>query len=177
VGGHCISVDPWFFVEAAPDITQLIRSARNVNDGQPGFVVEKIRGLLGDITGKKIAALGLAYKPDVDDLRESPAIEVVQLLSKAGALVTAYEPFKPDFQIAPAIMAKNLDGALQDADLILLLVNHKQFTEIDPKQIINRTKARIIFDTVGGWNPDIWKAAGFEIHRLGVSKGNWHHDG
>jgi len=170
VGGHCISVDPWFFVEAAPDITQLIRSARNVNDSQPGFVVEKIKGLLGDISGKNIAALGLSYKPDVDDLRESPAIEVVQLLSKAGALVIAYEPFKPDFQIAPAIMAKNLEEALQNADLILLLVNHKQFTEIDPKQIINRTKARIVFDTVGGWKPEIWKTAGFEIHRLGVSE-------
>ena len=170
VGGHCISVDPWFFVEAAPDITQLIRSARNVNDSQPGFVVEKIKGLLGDITGKKIAALGLAYKPDVDDLRESPAIEVVRLLSASGALVIAYEPFKPDFQIAPAIMAKNLEEALQNADLILLLVNHKQFTEIDPKQIINRTKARIVFDTVGGWKPEIWKTAGFEIHRLGVSE-------
>jgi UDP-N-acetyl-D-mannosaminuronic acid dehydrogenase len=170
VGGHCISVDPWFFVEAAPDITQLIRSARNVNDSQPGFVVEKIKGLLCDITGKKIAALGLAYKPDVDDLRESPAIEVVRLLSASGALVIAYEPFKPDFQIAPAIMAKNLEEALQNADLILLLVNHKQFTEIDPKQIINRTKARIVFDTVGGWKPEIWKTAGFEIHRLGVSE-------
>jgi UDP-N-acetyl-D-mannosaminuronic acid dehydrogenase len=157
-------------VEAAPDITQLIRSARNVNDSQPGFVVEKIKGLLGDITGKKIAALGLAYKPDVDDLRESPAIEVVRLLSASGALVIAYEPFKPDFQIAPAIMAKNLEEALQNADLILLLVNHKQFTEIDPKQIINRTKARIVFDTVGGWKPEIWKTAGFEIHRLGVSE-------
>ncbi len=170
VGGHCISVDPWFLVEAAPDISQLIRSARTVNDGQPGFVVEKIKEILGDIKGKKITALGLAYKPDVDDLRESPAIDVVRLLSEAGALVTAYEPFKPDFQIASVKMAKNLEDALNNADLILLLVNHKQFTEIDPNQILNCTKTRVIFDTVGGWKPEIWKSAGFEMHRLGVSE-------
>lgn len=170
VGGHCISVDPWFLVEAAPDLSQLIRSARTVNDGQPGFVVEKIKEILGDIKGKRITALGLAYKPDVDDLRESPAIDVVRLLSEAGALVTAYEPFKPDFRIAPAIMAKNLEDALHNADLILLLVNHKQFLEIDPNQILNLTKTREIFDTVGGWKPEIWKSAGFEMHRLGVSE-------
>ncbi len=170
VGGHCISVDPWFLVEAAPDLSQLIRSARTVNDGQPDFVVEKIEEILGDIKGKRIAALGLAYKPDVDDLRESPAIDVVRLLSEAGAFVTAYEPFKPDFQIAPAMMAKNLEDALNHADLILLLVNHKQFTEIDPNQILNCTKTRVIFDTVGGWKPEIWKSAGFEMHRLGVSE-------
>jgi UDP-N-acetyl-D-mannosaminuronic acid dehydrogenase len=170
VGGHCISVDPWFFVEAAPDISKLIRSARNVNDGQPGFVVQKIEEILGKIKGKKITALGLSYKPDVDDLRESPAIEVVQLLSEKGAFVTAFEPFKLDFPIAPAVMAKNLDEAFENTDLILLLVNHKQFSEIDPKRVIDRTNTRKIFDTVGGWNPDLWKSAGFEMHRLGVSE-------
>lgn len=96
VGGHCISVDPWFFVEAAPDLTPLIHTARLVNDGQPGFVVKTIKKTLGELKRKKIAALGLAFKPDVDDLRESPAIEVTHLLAQAGAVVSAYEPFKPD---------------------------------------------------------------------------------
>jgi len=170
VGGHCISVDPWFFVEAAPDLSQLIRTARIVNDGQPDFVVHKIKEILGNIVGKKISALGLAYKPDVDDLRESPAIEVVKLLTKAGALVTAYEPFKLDFEIAPAKMARSLDAALENSDLIVLLVNHKQFSEIDPSSIRKFTETRKIFDTVGGLKPKVWKSAGFEIHRLGVSE-------
>ena len=95
VGGHCISVDPWFLVEAAPDLTPLIYTARQVNDAQPHFVVDLVQRALGSLKGKKIAALGLAYKPDVDDLRESPAVEVVHLLQDAGAEVKAFEPFKP----------------------------------------------------------------------------------
>src|SRR6185503_1701292 len=112
VGGHCVSVDPWIFVEAAPELTSLIYQARQVNDSQPHFVVEKVKrafhtqaavvsgenAVKGVIYGKKIAALGLAYKPDVDDLRESPATEVVHLLQKEGAHVKAWEPFKPDAQ-------------------------------------------------------------------------------
>jgi UDP-N-acetyl-D-mannosaminuronic acid dehydrogenase len=86
VGGHCISVDPWFFVESAPELTPLIYHARQVNDSQPHFVVDLIRQALGNLQGKRIAALGLAYKPDVDDLRESPANEVIHLLQQEGAL-------------------------------------------------------------------------------------------
>ena len=98
VGGHCISVDPWFFVEAAPDISPLIHTARNVNDSQPDFVVAMVGKALGSLIQKKVAVLGLAFKPDVDDLRESPAIEVAHKLHLAGASVTAFEPFKPDFK-------------------------------------------------------------------------------
>jgi len=170
VGGHCISVDPWFLVEAAPDITPLIYTSRMVNDGQPEFVVAKVKEILGELEGKKIAVLGLSYKPDVDDLRESPAIEVVEKLSKAGALVTAFEPYKTEFSLKHAKLATNLDETIRDAELIILLVNHTQLKQIDPLQIVEKTKARIIFDTVGGWNPEIWKNAGFVIHRLGVSE-------
>ncbi|MHB8134543.1 MAG: nucleotide sugar dehydrogenase [Anaerolineaceae bacterium] len=170
VGGHCISVDPWFLVEAAPDITSLIYTSRIVNDSQPDFVVLKVKEILGELAGKKIAALGLSYKPDVDDLRESPAIEVVEKLCQAGALVTAFEPYKTDFVIKHVTMAKNLDETIRDADLIILLVNHTQLKRIDPFQIVDKTKARIIFDTVGGWNPEIWKNAGFATYRLGVSE-------
>src|SRR5512145_580017 len=90
VGGHCISVDPWFFVEAAPELTPLIHHARFVNDTQPHFVINKVKQALGNLKDKKIAALGLAYKPDVDDLRESPATEVVHLLQEEGAVVNAW---------------------------------------------------------------------------------------
>lgn len=170
VGGHCISVDPWFFVESAPEITPLIYHSRTVNDGQPHFVVEKIKQALGDLKGKKIAALGLAYKPDVDDLRESPANEVVHLLQDQGAQVKAWEPFKPDAKMQGIDMSSSLEDALKDADLIVLLVKHTEFANFDPREIAKKTNARIVLDTVSGWNREAWKRNGFKFFRIGDSK-------
>jgi UDP-N-acetyl-D-mannosaminuronic acid dehydrogenase len=170
VGGHCISVDPWFFVETAPELTSLIYHARQVNDGQPSFVVEKVKQALGSLQGKKIAALGLAYKPDVDDLRESPATEVVHLLQKEGARVHVWEPFKPEANMPGIDMATSLDTALQDADAILLLVRHTEFVDFRPEQIAAKTPSRILIDCVSGWDTDSWKRAGFAVYRLGVNK-------
>ena len=170
VGGHCISVDPWFFVETAPELTSLIYNARKVNDEQPHFVVEKVKQALGEMKGKKIAALGLAYKPDVDDLRESPATEVVHLLQKEGALVKAWEPFKPDARLKGINMAPNLEEAIKDADAILLLVKHTEFIELKPGDIATKTSARIAVDTVNAWDVNDWKNAGFKLIRLGTNK-------
>lgn len=170
VGGHCISVDPWFFVETAPELTPLIYNARQVNDEQPHFVVNKVKQALGDLKGKKIAALGLAYKPDVDDLRESPATEVVHLLQAEGAQVKAWEPFKPNAEMKGIQMAPNLDKSIADADLLLLLVKHTEFVNFDPVKIASSTKARNVLDCVNGWDAQLWKKAGFRFHRLGDSK-------
>jgi UDP-N-acetyl-D-mannosaminuronic acid dehydrogenase len=170
VGGHCISVDPWFFVETAPELTSLIYHARQVNDGQPHFVVEKVKQALGSLGGKKIAALGLAYKPDVDDLRESPATEIVHLLQKEGAHVKVWEPFKPDANMQGIAMAASLDAAIQDADAILLLVRHTQFVKLSPEQLIAKTKSRILIDCVNAWNAEAWKKAGFTVFRLGANQ-------
>jgi UDP-N-acetyl-D-mannosaminuronic acid dehydrogenase len=168
VGGHCISVDPWFLVETAPDLTPLIYHARQVNDGQPRFVLEKVKQALGSLQGKKIAALGLAYKPDVDDLRESPAAEVVHLLQEAGAQVTAWEPFKPGAELHGIHMSKSLKDAIREADALLLLVRHTEFTNLDPAEIITKTTARVAIDCVNGWKPGAWQDAGFTVYRLGV---------
>jgi UDP-N-acetyl-D-mannosaminuronic acid dehydrogenase len=170
VGGHCISVDPWFFVEAAPELTPLIYHARQVNDGQPHFVIEKVRQALGSLKGKKIAALGLAYKPDVDDLRESPAKEVVHLLQAEGARVNAWEPLKPDADLPGIHMAASLHAAMQDADALLLLVKHTEFIHLDPVEIMAQTTARVAVDCVHGWDQDQWEDAGIRILRLGVNK-------
>jgi len=170
VGGHCISVDPWFLVEAAPDLAEVIRAARQVNDGQPHFVVEMVRRALGSLEGRRIAILGLAYKPDVDDLRESPAIEVAQLLAGLGAQVSAYEPFKPDYSQDGVFSAPTLQEALSPAEAVLLLVGHSELKTIDPRELAKKTSARIALDTVNAWNPVEWQAAGFTLHRLGVGK-------
>lgn len=167
VGGHCISVDPWFFVEAAPDLTPLIRMARNVNDTQPEFVVELVQRAAGDLTGKRIAALGLAYKPNVDDLRESPAIEVARLLQKAGAEVRAYEPFKPKTKVPGVMTVSTLEKALERAEVLLLLVAHRQFLALEPGSVVDLTPARVAVDAVNGWNIEAWKDVGFRLARLG----------
>lgn len=170
VGGHCISVDPWFFVEAAPELSSMIYQARKVNDEQPHFVVEKVKRATGELKNKKIAALGLAYKPDVDDLRESPAVEVIHLLQKEGAVVRAWEPFAPNAKLEGIDMAADFESAIKDADAILLLVSHSQFRTINPVSVASNTKARIAIDTVNVWKPDQWQSAGFAIYRLGVNK-------
>jgi len=170
VGGHCISVDPWFLVEAAPEDAQLIRTARLVNDAQPKFVVELVRRAMGgELMGRKITALGLAYKPDVDDLRESPAIEVALQLAASGAKITAFEPFKPDFQLAGLKTVASIDEAVAQSEALVLLVNHTAFRSINPHTLANLTPARLAVDTVNGWNSENWKNAGFTIHRLGVN--------
>lgn len=168
VGGHCISVDPWFLVEAAPDITPLIRTARHVNDSQPGFVVALARRALGHLAGKRVAALGLSFKPDVDDLRESPAVEVAHLLTQAGAIVRAYEPFKPDAKIEGLDTDHRLAAVVEDADVLLLLVAHKPLRELDPFVINQLTRARIVIDAAGGWDARTWQHAGFRYYRLGT---------
>lgn len=170
VGGHCISVDPWFFVEAAPELTPLTYQARQVNDAQPQFVLEKVKQVLGSLQDKKITALGLAYKPEVDDLRESPAAEVVHLLQKEGAQVKVWEPFKPDANMEGIDLAKSLESALDNAQAILLLVKHTEFVNFVPDEIASKTKARIAIDTVNAWNTNEWQKAGFQYHRLGDNK-------
>jgi UDP-N-acetyl-D-mannosaminuronic acid dehydrogenase len=171
VGGHCISVDPWFLVEAAPDITPLIHMARIVNDAQPEFVVELIQRAVGeDLQGKRVAALGLSYKADVDDLRESPAIEVARLLVEAGCQVKAFEPCKPDAIIEGIPIVETLEAALENADIIILLVGHKVFRALEPQALAQITPARLVIDTINAWPEKEWQAAEFKLYRLGVGR-------
>ena len=170
VGGHCISVDPWFLVEKAPDLARLIYAARQVNDGQPNFVIDLVKRTLGDINGKRIAALGLAYKPDVDDLRESPAIEVVRLLQAAGAEVKCFEPNKPGAVLPGLQILDDLSKVLSNVDGIILLVNHKELRQITPQKLASITNCRTLIDTVNGWQGQEWNDSEFSISKLGVNR-------
>ena len=170
VGGHCISVDPWFLVEAAPEITPLIRQARMVNDSQPAHAVRLIETALGGLRGRTIAALGLAYKPDVDDLRESPAIEVARLLAEGGARVASFEPFALAARVPGCTPADSLDAALRQAEAVVLLVDHRAFVELDPVSVAKAMTGRVAIDTRGRWDRRRWTAAGFEVHVLGAGK-------
>src|SRR5699024_8616568 len=137
VGGHCIAVDPWFIVASDPENSQLIRTARNVNDAKPQWVIEKVKEAVAETNASKVAVLGLAFKADIDDLRESPALNI--------AVDLAEELENINFLVAePNIgeLPKRLKGfenaslmdfqtAINQSDIVLLLVDHKEFKTLD----------------------------------------------
>lgn len=136
VGGHCIAVDPWFIIDSAPDLSKLMRTAREVNDAKPHWVVDKIVKGAADGGGPDgtIACFGLAYKPDVDDFRESPSVEVVKALADSHrGPILVFEPFierLPQVLQGRNIRLATLVEAL-DADFVVILTGHSQFREID----------------------------------------------
>lgn len=133
VGGHCIAVDPWFIVARDPENAQIIRSAREVNNRKTDWVIDQIKIAAADATAKtgrkpKIACLGLAFKPDIDDLRESPAVHIAQALLSQGYELVVVEP---NIQEDNRFALIELDDALKSADVLAVLVKHRQFVDAE----------------------------------------------
>jgi UDP-N-acetyl-D-mannosaminuronic acid dehydrogenase len=131
VGGHCIAIDPWFLINSAPDLARLMRTSREVNDSKISFAVERTSALAEEHPYANIACFGLAFKGNVDDLRESPALEVAtQLAARYGSRVKIVEPYVREL---PAEIAKHgaqlieLDEAVRTSDVAVVLVDHDQF--------------------------------------------------
>lgn len=152
VGGHCIAVDPWFIVSKTPQEARLIHTARQVNDGKPHYVVDQVLSAASTVTDPVIACLGLAFKPDIDDLRESPAMEVVQLLAgrKTGQVLVA----EPHIEHLPPSLAKfdsielvSAEEAVRRANIIVMLVSHQVFYAINRAQL----EGKQVIDTRGVW--------------------------
>ena len=151
VGGHCIAVDPWFIVHSAPDRTPLIQAARQVNSGKPLWVAAQVLAACKELEQPTIACLGLAYKADIGDLRESPAIAVIKRLQETypGQLLVV-EPYIEE--LPPGLAGDGrtelvcLDQALS-ADVILLLTDHKELRCVDPRRLAGKR----IIDTRGVW--------------------------
>jgi UDP-N-acetyl-D-mannosaminuronic acid dehydrogenase len=151
VGGHCIAVDPWFVVHSAPAQSPLIRTARQVNDGKALYVIDRAVALAEALPGAEIACLGLAFKADIGDLRESPALKVAATLARRyGARIKLVEPHVADL---PAVLAGSgaelvdLDTALARCEVLLLLVDHAPFRAIAPE----RRAGKMVYDTRGVW--------------------------
>jgi UDP-N-acetyl-D-mannosaminuronic acid dehydrogenase len=158
VGGHCIAVDPWFVVSRSPENARIIRCAREINDGKPGWVVAKVkdavRGLARKGAGRAeaeitVSCLGLAFKADIDDMRESPAVDIVRRLARehAGPVLVA-EPhvdLLPDSLRGEKVGLLSAKEAIDRADVVVLLVDHQSFGEIDSSVI----GTRILVDTRG----------------------------
>lgn len=167
VGGHCISVDPWFIVEKNPELAILISRAREINDSMPEFTYQMVLEQVEHIPSPKIALLGLTYKPDIDDIRESPAIEIFHMLENNPRLnVAVCDPHVKEF--GDKLM--NFEDALKDSDCILLAVNHKEFMSIKPAEVAQKVSNKVIIDTRNSLNRQDWEANGFKYVLLGDGK-------
>ncbi len=152
VGGHCIAVDPWFIVDSAPGDTDLIEAARKVNDAKPHHLARQIIAAAKDMDAPVIACLGLAYKADIDDLRQSPAVTVVRELAAAGiGKILAVEPYvdalPPELAGLDGVAKADLDEALDAATIVVLLADHRAFKEVARE----RLSGKVIFDSRGAW--------------------------
>lgn len=153
VGGHCIAVDPWFIVGAAPELSRLIKTAREVNDGKPRHVAEQIVKTSERFRTPTIACLGLTFKANVDDIRESPAVEVVELIAKAVPQVDIVlaDPYVDDVPYGLSgysnLRMARASDAVDQADIVVLLVEHDQFKPLGH----TRLGGKVVFDTRGVW--------------------------
>ncbi len=149
VGGHCIAVDPWFIVDSCPDEAKIIKQARLTNDAKPYYVIDKITEAADQFKKPVIACLGLAFKADIDDLRESPALQIVEELAKRNiGQVIAVEPNiheLPEKLIAAEVELTALEAALEKANVIVVLVDHKEFKAADGTLFA----AKVVIDTRG----------------------------
>ncbi len=152
VGGHCIAVDPWFIVSSAPQTAKLIRTAREINDYKPLHIVKKIKTKADRLKNPMIACLGLSYKANIDDIRQSPAIAIVKQLSeeRVGQLLVV-EPYlsrlPSTLADADNIQFFDLETAINQADIIVLLVDHRAFQFVHKDQL----QEKIVIDTRGMW--------------------------
>lgn len=158
VGGHCIAVDPWFIVQAAPEESRLIRTAREVNDGKPKYVLEKIKTAIAGVRSAgaepKVALFGLAFKPDVDDFRESPSLHIAEIVAgwnDCDVLIS-----EPHADALPGALAghkhvrlvADAHDAVRQAHIVVMLVNHRHYKDIPVTDLGDK----VVIDTRGVWS-------------------------
>ncbi|MDD2881520.1 MAG: UDP-N-acetyl-D-mannosamine dehydrogenase [Rhodoferax sp.] len=144
VGGHCIAVDPWFIVSSAPEQAKLIKTAREVNDAKPHWVIDKVKAKAVRFKEPVIGCLGITFKANIDDMRESPSLDIVKDLIKqnVGKILVCDPNVQPSKVSFPLVDLKQL---LKEADILLLLVDHTEFKEID----LDTIRDKVVIDTRG----------------------------
>jgi len=164
VGGHCLAVDPWFIVEKNPDLARIIKLARETNDSMPHFIFNKIETILKNIQDfKKVTILGITYKADIDDTRESPIINLIKILEKHNYKISAVDPYVKEFRYK----VENVADAAKGSDLLVLAVNHKDFEELDFDTLAKKMRNKIILDTRNYFDKNIIENKGFKYYLLG----------
>jgi len=172
VGGHCIAVDPYFIIQGAPDTSRMLALARVVNSEMPGLVVDVFESLMGNLDGRNIAILGLAYKPNVGDCRESPSMEVIRILESRGANCRAHDPYVKD----SGIELISLEDAVKNADGIIITTGHHDFRDIDPARILELARGNVMLDTHRVLDRGSWEKAGWNFCYLGDGKASRNND-
>lgn len=141
VGGHCLAIDPYFVCAKAPELAKIIRLSRDTNRSMPEYVVDKAEMLLSGIENPKIAAFGVTYKGNVDDMRESPSMEIIEILQHKGYNVAIYDPHVEKEEFV------TLDEAVDGADIVLILTDHNEYKDMDHKAIAEKMRHAVLFDT------------------------------
>lgn len=146
VGGHCLAVDPYFIVEKAMDESPLIQTARGINNSMPEFVVSQVERLTAEIENPTIAVFGLTYKGNIDDVRESPALDITKMLVNHPKFdVRAHDPHVRDEQVSFPLYS--FEESIKDAHLVLVLADHNEFKVMDEQMLVKGLKAPVVFDT------------------------------
>ena len=166
VGGHCIPIDPWFIVEKAPHRARLIKLSREINDHQPYHVLDIILQLTKGVSSPKVAILGVSYKGNVDDTRESPALVLIQLLKEQGYSVAAHDPYVQEFEYELV----SIEEAFRGADCAVVMADHDQYRFLEPESIGKLMRQRQVLDTRGVLNAMAWRNASFHVKILGSGK-------
>ncbi len=162
VGGHCIAIDPWFLTENSNN-SSLIMMSRQINDSMPHYVLKIVKDMLAGIENPTITVFGVAYKGDIADTRATPAKKFIKLAEKEGFKVKIYDPFVKEWSYP--IMG--LEEAVEGSDCIVVLTDHSEFGEMEPKKFCDRMFKLNIFDARNIINKDSWEKAEFNIVIIG----------
>ncbi|WP_145410984.1 nucleotide sugar dehydrogenase [Paenibacillus xylanexedens] len=165
VGGHCIAVDPWFIYEQAPSLAKIVGTSREINDQMPIYVAKLAKELLKETSTPKIAVLGLAFKGNVDDMRESPALTVIKELKDFSTVAV----FDPHIKQEHTLKVETFEQCIENADILLILTDHDEFKALSPETVSRFMRTKIIFDTRNIINIKQWEESGFKVQLLGNS--------
>lgn len=164
VGGHCLAVDPWFIVETSNELANIIKKSRETNDSMPMYVFTEIERLTKNIKeNKKIAILGVSYKKDIDDIRESPIIHLAKILKENNYEVSIYDPYVNECDCLKGDLVECVKGS----DLLLIGVDHSIFKDINYKDVYDSMRGKFILDTRNYLNKDDIEDIGFKYGLIG----------
>lgn len=171
VGGHCLAVDPYFIIEKAPHMASLISMAREINSSMPKYIVDKVLKILEGIDKPRVAVLGVSYKGNVGDTRESPAMAIVKLLLQKGIAVSVFDPY------VETNLSRTLNDCILGSDLIVILTDHQEFSELNYEELGNLMRTPIVFDTRDILVKERGQSNAYQLYYLGsLYKIHTYHD-